>query len=284
MTHSALNFWCFFLWVFDTLHIILCTIAVFWYLAFNFNNPGQLAFTHWSIDLQGDCEGVVGLTVELFFALRVWKVSKNIFLTGFVAALSCLHFLLGIYFTTQAFSLREFSQFSQLDWVTIAGLGGAAVADLTIAGTLVFFLNRSRTGYKRTDSIINTLMIYSIKTGLLTSIFATATVIFFVAMPNAFVYDVFFFCLGRLYVNSLLASLNSRQTMRDKASVSDSTLVQLSNLKPGASMTSMRRLSQGAPAGHRHTVSITVETTKEQKSDYFSPQPFPIDEENGLAS
>lgn len=44
-----------------------------------------------------------------------------------------------------------------------------AISDVAIASSLVLLLNRSRTGFKPTESVINRLILFTIQTGLLTS-------------------------------------------------------------------------------------------------------------------
>ncbi|KAF4594330.1 hypothetical protein EYR40_009133 [Pleurotus pulmonarius] len=51
-----------------------------------------------------------------------------------------------------------------------ANLASGVAADLSIAVALVFWLLKSRTGFKRTDSLLNTMMVYAVNTGLLTTI------------------------------------------------------------------------------------------------------------------
>ena len=46
------------------------------------------------------------------------------------------------------------------------------VTDTALAFTLVFLLQRRKTEFERTDSIINKIMVYSIGTGLITSAWA----------------------------------------------------------------------------------------------------------------
>ncbi len=47
-----------------------------------------------------------------------------------------------------------------------------AVSDIGIAGTLVYLLRKSRTGFKRTETLVNRLIMFSINTGLITSMCA----------------------------------------------------------------------------------------------------------------
>ncbi|KAJ4490595.1 hypothetical protein J3R30DRAFT_3694290 [Lentinula aciculospora] len=90
----------------------------------------------------------------------------------------------------------------------------AAVGDTYIAGLLTLLLHTSRTGFRRSDSIINKLIIFSINTGALTSLCAIASMLSILLAPETFIYISFFFCMGRLYANSLLATLNIRTLIR----------------------------------------------------------------------
>jgi len=90
----------------------------------------------------------------------------------------------------------------------------AAAGDVLIALVLCTMLQRSRTGFRRTDTMINKLMLFTINTGLLTSLCAVASLISIVAAPSTFIYIAFYFTLGRLYSNSLMATLNARKSIR----------------------------------------------------------------------
>ena len=48
------------------------------------------------------------------------------------------------------------------------GVGIASLADTIMTAALIFSLHRSRTGVKRTDGLINILILYAINTGLVT--------------------------------------------------------------------------------------------------------------------
>ncbi|KAL5524313.1 hypothetical protein ACEPAF_9453 [Sanghuangporus sanghuang] len=268
------------LWILDSTHMVLSTVAIYWYLILNFGNFENLDVGYWAMDIQTDCNGLIGLMVELFFAWRVWKVSNSIWLISFITVLAFLHFSLGIYFTVEGFRLGRFSKYSELTWVTCVGLGSAAACDMTIAISLVYYLLRSRTGFKQSDSIISTLVMYAINTGLFTGVCAAAATICFAFMPTNFVWLAFFWCLGKLYVNSLLASLNSRQALRKIAENRDvrasmnlprlSTYMEFERPRRGKRRTS----SNSSIPGPFSAIEIVVDTTREQKSDY-EPTPNP---------
>ncbi|OCH92410.1 hypothetical protein OBBRIDRAFT_450525 [Obba rivulosa] len=70
----------------------------------------------------------------------------------------------------------------------------------------------------KTDTILRTLMLYSVSTGLLSSFFALASLITWVTMIYNRVYLAFFCAAPSLLFNSLLATLNGRQTLRTQIS------------------------------------------------------------------
>ncbi|GLB38443.1 hypothetical protein LshimejAT787_0503080 [Lyophyllum shimeji] len=262
----------FVLWILDTAHLVLCTVSLYWYLVINFNNPDALGRTSWSMELQTDCNGLIGLIVECFFARRVWMMSENAWLTGVIVILSCVHFGLGIVFTVEGFVLKETAKFGRLIWVTSAGLGSAAAADIIIACALCYYLTKNRTGFSRTDSLISTLIAYSLTTGLITSVIAFVAVVTFAIMPTNFVWLAFFWILGKCYVNSILAALNSRDFLRGKVAPphQDCTL----HLSPFRAMTSNADVAvteadccSGRPGPS--AVSIHIQTKTEY--DYDTP-------------
>ncbi|KAI0755251.1 histone acetylation protein-domain-containing protein [Daedaleopsis nitida] len=257
--------------VLDTLHLILCTKAIYWYLVSNFGDVDNLDVTSWSMALQTDCNGLIGLIVETFFARRVWMMSRNWLITGIIVVLACLHFAsdgsvlasanfagLGVVFTVESFS-----KFGRLTWVTSVGLGSAAVSDILIAIAMCYYLYTKRTGLRRTDSVVTTLMVYSINSGLTTSIIASICVVTFAAMPTNFIWLSFFWIMGKCYVNSFLALLNSRESLRDKVSAA----VQLNKLNGPQSLVDPK--SPSKTGRFEGGVSVQIETI----TDYGHP-PF----------
>jgi thioester reductase-like protein len=66
---------------------------------------------------------------------------------------------------------------------------------------LTYILSRSRTGFRKTDTIINRLIRGAIQTGLFASIFALADLFSFVLHGDTNLYAMFAFPIGRIYTN-----------------------------------------------------------------------------------
>ncbi|KAL0949179.1 hypothetical protein HGRIS_009257 [Hohenbuehelia grisea] len=137
----------------------------------------------------------------------------------------------------------------------------AAVGDALIAGSLVYLLQRSRTGFRKSDTMISKLTMFTVNTGLLTSICATASLISILLWGNTFIYIAFYFNLGRLYSNSLLATLNAREGIRN---MGDEDFDSLSlSFRTGSGVTSFRSGQKPKPTN----ISITIDTTQDFTSD-----------------
>lgn len=68
-------------------------------------------------------------------------------------------------------------------WLTVTWLAKTVAAldassGVLLAGLVIFLLHINRTGFRRTESMINRLIVLTINTGLLTSICAVLTLIF----------------------------------------------------------------------------------------------------------
>ncbi|KAJ6617576.1 hypothetical protein B0H10DRAFT_2033041 [Mycena sp. CBHHK59/15] len=135
----------------------------------------------------------------------------------------------------------------------------AASGDLFIAGTLSFILLRSRTGFSRSDTMINKLVCFFL--GSQTNLFAIGSLLALTVVPKTFIYIVLFFCMGRLYSNSMLAILNARSSIRG-----DSDGILTSNDMP-LSFPSRSALSRSARPNVAFEVNITQAVAKESDVD-----------------
>lgn len=103
-------------------------------------------------------------------------------------------------------------------WATIA------VAEVLITGSLCVLLYDygSGSGFPRTKRLLNTLVVYAVNRCLLTSLVAIADLVIAIEVQDPWSIGLDF-VIGKLYANSLLASLNSRKHLRsqDPGTVSD---------------------------------------------------------------
>ncbi|TFY79777.1 hypothetical protein EWM64_g4238 [Hericium alpestre] len=130
--------------------------------------------------------------------------------------------VIGLVITGKAFRLDSMVQLKSLAPLFYANFATSFFSDLFTALALCFYLYRSHTGYHTsTDSVVTTLMLYAINTGLFTGIDACCGMITYITMPTNFVFITFYLSAGKLYINAYLASLNSRKALRQRADKTD---------------------------------------------------------------
>jgi hypothetical protein len=133
-----------------------------------------------------------------------------------------VEFILAMVMVGKSLSCKTFAEYATFKNMAIERISLAAVIDVTIAVTLVWSLHCSKTGFKRTDTMINMLILYAMSTGAVTAVWAVATVVVIATKGISFASLFFYYSLGRLYFVSLLTSLNARQSIQ--AASSEGTL------------------------------------------------------------
>ncbi|KAG1792445.1 uncharacterized protein HD556DRAFT_1379585 [Suillus plorans] len=195
----------------DTTHQALITHTVYTYLVTDFGNASDLEKLVWSLSVEVLFNGFTGFMVQSFLAKRVYHLSnKNIIVTASVLSLVIAELVIVV----SDVELTTFNQVPQIRSLSMSINAVAAAGDILIAVLLCTFLQRSRTGFRRSDTMINKLMLFTINTGLITSVCAMMSFISIVLWPDTYIYIAFYFCVGRLYCNSLLATLNARKGIR----------------------------------------------------------------------
>jgi hypothetical protein len=147
----------------------------------------------------------------------VWIFSRSLVIFLVIAATSVVTFGSGIAFTALAFRDKmAFASFPRISYLMYISLGTAVAADIIIASALCVLLLRSRTGFKTTDSMLTVLMSYAINACVLTTVCAAACFVTYTIWPKEFIFIGIYFCLSKLFFNSLLAMLNQRSSLKKK--------------------------------------------------------------------
>jgi len=193
----------------------------YYYLVLEWGNPLALANLVWSSQITLLLSALVEVVVRLYFAYRVFIMSRhNWYITPVIVLLALANMAVGG--ATWAISLKDTvvtDHTALLHSFGTAGLSLGLVTDWSISLSLIYFLLKSRTGMSQTNSIINYIVFYTINMGLITSM--TDVVVLGLSLWNSAKPQLYFLALfqvlGNLYAISLLASLNSRMSIRESS-------------------------------------------------------------------
>ncbi|KAM5535802.1 hypothetical protein V8D89_010525 [Ganoderma adspersum] len=160
---------------------------------------------------------LIGMLTQCFFAHRIWGLSKgNVLLVSGIVILSLCSLAPGLVITAHLWTNTYIFSLGSLEIRILAGFanGLSVICDLVIAASLYVYLNSKRTGFRRTDSIIDRLMMYAVNRGLLTATCQACHMILTITLPGRLIYFPFSILDGKLYCNTLLATLNAQRDMR----------------------------------------------------------------------
>ncbi|EGO04143.1 hypothetical protein SERLA73DRAFT_175928 [Serpula lacrymans var. lacrymans S7.3] len=224
------------LWLLETVHTFLICSFTWRSLVLEFNDPAARARTQVSDDVTTGITGSIIFLVHCFYARRIWILSlRNKLLVSIVSILAVCHFVLEIGVMALTFKWPEFSQFHRIEPYYTASLAVAAANDIIITVSIVYLLASRRSGLKSTNTIVSRIISYVISSGVLTSVTDVAILICFVTMPGNLIYlalyqfinnrmcstiSIFNVCdkgtdIDPVYANSLLATLNARESLRE---------------------------------------------------------------------
>ncbi|KAF9509657.1 hypothetical protein BS47DRAFT_140719 [Hydnum rufescens UP504] len=197
-----------FLWALEAFQLGCVSQYLYGGFIKHYYNPLPLARSTWEFGMFQVTVVVASVTVQTFFAHHVYSLSGNLYLGIFVP-------------------LCSFSSYLDCTWLIVTWLAIQAVSDVVIATCMCILLRRRRTGFQRTDSIINRMVFYTIATGSVTGVLSCLVLGLFVKLGFEFGVLILSVPLSALYSITMLANLHARKTLRTK--LAQSTPLQVMN-------------------------------------------------------
>ncbi|KAM5542403.1 hypothetical protein V8D89_003862 [Ganoderma adspersum] len=257
----------------DLFHILLAIDVCYWHLVKNHSNIPSLIQNYWSFQLFTPVSVLVMLVCQLFYAHRVYqvcvhsppqklpgpayhaaRVARGDVLYRWIVLLPILGMLcsagFGIAVTVKYFTLPSPVAFRDNATWMIAGIyGSAVITDIILAYVLVAMLWRSRTGRQRTDSVLGSMIAYTVSSGVLFSVIGAMYFLYAIVKP----WDLTFCGISafgaKVYVISTLTAINNRKAFYGRMMEDDS----LSGFQTS------RSHRQGQPSGGE--ISLVFATT-----------------------
>ncbi|KAI0750024.1 hypothetical protein C8Q80DRAFT_1269810 [Daedaleopsis nitida] len=180
------------------------THCMYWYMVTNYTNSSAIGVIPWSLDAVILLTRHLGQVVLHLQDLDTeWEKPKFMHLVEYPSRCSL------------RFRITLFEEAASFLWTLDINMATVLFVDFVIAVTLCYYLYKSRSMIShRTNFMLNVLIRYTINTGLATSVIMLVCLVTYATMPNNFVYIGVYFTLSKLYLNSLLVSLNAREKIK----------------------------------------------------------------------
>ncbi|KAJ7155248.1 hypothetical protein C8R46DRAFT_1356472 [Mycena filopes] len=242
------------IWTVELLHTGLTCANTYTKTITFFGTEAEQFVLSTSFNLSMILVAVIGPVVQAFYAYRIFKLAHRALIPMACWALSLVRFvnLLGI--AIAAFATGNLPEFkARFSWLVISSLVLSAFTDILITGTTCYYLVQANRGqqYRKTKKMIDLMIVWTIQTGLLTSITSVLMLISFLVMNN-FIWVAILFLVSRSFANSLLSTLNSRTAIREAGRATDFLGV------------------TSASVQHRGTGAIVIEMTRSRQVDVDS--------------
>ncbi|KAF8158243.1 hypothetical protein B0H34DRAFT_797654 [Crassisporium funariophilum] len=157
---------------------------------------------------------ITALLNHSFLAYRVYRLT-NIWVYAGLLVLTAATFASGIAFGVKTCtSVRGIADMSVIKPFMISWLSTQLAVDVVLSGILLFYLARARTGFQRSDTVINRLMRTCIQAGFFSGVFSMMCLAFFIARPDTQYFSLFGLSISRVYTNTLMDTLLCREALR----------------------------------------------------------------------
>ncbi|KAF7968444.1 hypothetical protein HWV62_30567 [Athelia sp. TMB] len=187
-----------------------CKVTVSYY-----GVPAAIGAGDWTLNLSGFFDGLSGALVQSFFAHRIYVLSRRWYITFLSWALSLIACTATLAITILSFKLSIAEFAIKYIWLVKASLALLLVVDVLNTTALCYYLRSERTGYSNTDSIMNKLFLWTLETGMITSCGGLIMLVFIFTTSSTTLWICVSIFYAKLYSNSLLATLNSRESLRN---------------------------------------------------------------------
>ncbi|KAJ7871189.1 hypothetical protein B0H14DRAFT_2724670 [Mycena olivaceomarginata] len=203
-------------WGLDTLHTTFIWAGMWDYLIASYGDTSKINYIPWSISLTVVLTALVTFLVHCFFAHRIWRLSKrNWLMVSPVVILALLRLGSASGTTYQMFHYKAFDLFKlHARWIFTLGLSVSSAVDIIITGLLFYLFRDTKPETGHLKDVIDRLMLYAFETGSLTCVGTIISMICWIAMSQNLIFLGLHFFIGKLYANSLLVTLNTRQNVR----------------------------------------------------------------------
>ncbi|KAG7441238.1 uncharacterized protein BT62DRAFT_546460 [Guyanagaster necrorhizus] len=209
------------IWVLDTIDVAVTTHVWYFYSIKNFGN--FQAFTQgnivWSFKLHILICVSIRVFVQAVYALRLWKLGHHLYqsILWLVILVTASNAGCGIYLVKDVFSIPSFSQTPTIRNALISLFAMSISAEFILSVAMMYTLNKGRTSsvFPNTIAILLTLMQMVLISGLVTSLYSMLILVTFLLWPDTLIFLGVDCIQPKIFINSLLAMLNARNTVRN---------------------------------------------------------------------
>ncbi|KAI0687614.1 hypothetical protein BC835DRAFT_402409 [Cytidiella melzeri] len=214
-------------------HVALCIAMLYRYLIIDYANSDALLTILWSVGASILTEFLISGLVQGWYIYRIWRLTTSVLAILWTTRM-------GLALTYAANLTRSTTWLSSAEVfnariILNCAFGMNVVVDLSITSILTFYLyhNHSLASRRSTKTLVSRLIGFSVGVGAL-NLIASITLIIFINTVADLTFVGLMNMEAKLYANSMLAMLNSRQRIAQQAVSSGNYTIELSQMQSRA--------------------------------------------------
>ncbi|KAJ7259153.1 hypothetical protein B0H12DRAFT_1109083 [Mycena haematopus] len=208
-----------FVWASDLAHTLCFGHVLYTFTITDFAHPERLGGAPpKSLSVSTFFSGLTAAGVQGFFSYRIYVFTKKLYIPCVLWFMTLLH-LAGrmVLFATTLHTPSVGVYVEQWEWLITTNWSLSVATDVAISTTMVIVLYQRRSSaHRKTAALVDKLIVWTIETGLLTSASSSVMLASFLRMKQNYTWLAFHAIGTQLFANSLMASLNSRASLRPK--------------------------------------------------------------------
>ncbi|KAI0000706.1 hypothetical protein BJV74DRAFT_129920 [Russula compacta] len=166
----------------------------------------------WQGPVNSICQLIIVLLANVFLAIRIHGLTHSFVQSGLVVVLSTSAFVIGMVTVVLAWKTTcPAVETTSIIWHSIQ-----AAAECFITFFLVRTLRGSRSGMRRSDTVVNHIVRSTIQTGCFATVWAIAGLVTWFFLPRVMAFRLFDLTSGSIYTHAIFDTLLSRVHLRER--------------------------------------------------------------------
>ncbi|KAJ7714502.1 hypothetical protein B0H16DRAFT_523486 [Mycena metata] len=161
------------------------------------------------------CVTLVGFPIQLFFIWRIRALTGLMILPIIFALLAAVSFGGGIWTIVRVSGAHRWDHIPRAYNAATVWLASSVGTDLCIAVCVAWALRKKKTGFARTDSVVDRIVRMTVQTGVITAIVNVLDILCFILLKGKTVNFLWNIPLSKLHSNCMMSTLNARAGFTD---------------------------------------------------------------------
>ncbi|KAK0203734.1 hypothetical protein DFS33DRAFT_827461 [Desarmillaria ectypa] len=255
------------LFILETTFVFISTLTAWNTFGLGWGDTHTLFFLGTSFGALPVLSGIISFMTQNFYLWRIWTMKmRNLFIIIGIETVSLVQCIFAIYYgITLALHEGGVNEMIILSPFRITWLMGCALCDILITTTMVLVLHKEKKNstFSSTSMALKRSIRYAVETGVITTVMAITEFILYVAAKHHTFHLTMFLMLSKVYVGSLVATLNTRALVANDDGKADVYTPSPPRIKPSDLWDRTDSMSRsGEPSGKRTREVIALSNMK----------------------